>query len=558
MVRTRLNRLDPVPSPTQRTSVRCRACLLTILAIQIAIRLTIIWHAGPLTDQGLYGDDSYISHKVAANIAEGKGITQAGEPTNGFQPLYVFLLVPFHGFLDIEQATIASAVLNSIFSVLGSYLVFLILGDLLSARVGLIGAALWVVSEYLTRASLNGLETALANAMMLAVVYAHLRSVRVSCRLSNARAALLGAIMGLALLARFDLGLLLLPLGLDQIRVRATRREFGALASVIVAGGLMIAPWFVWSYVVCGSLTPVSGRASRTISQLYGDPTGPQREPEYFPLGEVPASFYLDNVDEAFRRVVVDSPINIPVRAVTRGSVWACLLWMVGWLAAGWLAGRRCRDGRSLPHDFGILLHRLWYLWVFGVLLAAAYCFYFFAQWHFWRYLTPIVIAMILPTAVCVDRVWARMLDGGWPRRVIPAGVVLAFCVVGGWEHARFFARPEQGIAYRIYQDTVELRSFVTPQMRIGSFESGTLDYFLDVDVINLDGKTNALAHREMVAGRMDRLLDTLGLDYVISSPPLVRDLLMRRGRWDSGRPEVVARLTHNVILKVDRNATRR
>jgi hypothetical protein len=129
---------------------------------------------------------------------------------------------------------------------------------------------------------------------------------------------------------------------------------------------------------------------------------------------------------------------------------------------------------------------------------------------------------------------------------------------VGIRDHARFFAPPAEGIAYRIYHDTVELRSFITPEMRIGSFESGTLDYFLDVDVFNLDGKTNAAAYSGLLNGRMDRLVDDLRLDYVVSSPPLVRDLLLRRGRWPPGRLREVDRLRHNVILKVDRSGSGR
>ena len=532
--------------------------LLIILAAQIAIRLAIIWHTGPFTDQGLYGDDSYISLKLAANIAAGDGITQAGTPTNGFQPLFVFLLVPFYWFLDIYQVTVASALMNSLFSVGGSLLVFLILKDLLSVRAGLIGMALWALSEYLTRVCLSGLETSLANSMMLAVIYGHIRSVRTLIPMSRVRGAGLGVVMGLALLARFDLGLLLLPLGIDQLRVRTRRREWTALASLTAAAAVVVMPWFLWSHVVCGSLMPVSGQAGRTISQLYGSAAGPQQNPDYFPPGQVPLSFYGDNVSAAVQRIISDSPINIPVRALDANGSWVCGLWMAAWLLAGWMLSRKCTEGRTLVGDLRVLLGRLWFLWAFVPMLMSAYCFYFFAQWHFWRYMTPVVVALILPTAVCVDHVWAWAGGGALARWAVLAPVAFAFLIAGTLDHLRFFAPPDEGIAYRIYHDAVELRSFVTPGMRIGSFESGTLDYFLDVDVFNLDGKTNTTAYRELVAGRMDRLVETLHLDYVVSSPPLIRDLLIRRGRWSPGRLRLVDKLSHNVILKVDRDASKR
>ena len=124
-----------------------------------------------------------------------------------------------------------------------------------------------------------------------------------------------------------------------------------------------------------------------------------------------------------------------------------------------------------------------------------------------------------------------------------------------GQTHAQLYREADPtGIARNIYRDAIELFDHIPPDSRVGSFESGTLDYFLTQDIYNLDGKTNARAHRALVEGRLDQLVEELELDYVVSSPPLIRDLLDRRGQWPTGRLQMVERpLGHNLIIKVNR-----
>jgi len=568
--------------------------LMVILGVEVAIRAVVIQHAGPMSDQGFYGDDSYMSHQFAADIAAGRGITQAGAPTNGFQPLFVFLLVPFYWFLDIYQATVASAVLNSALSVVGSLLLFLVTRELFGVVPGLIAAGLWVVSAHLTRVGLNGLETALANAMMLLAIWLHVRSTKTDARLGLAGGAGLGAVMGLTLLARLDLGLLLVPLALDQARIRIERRQYAGLATTIAAAALLVAPWFAWSRLACGSFVPVSGAATRTVAQLYGSPGGPTRHPEYFPLGKVPAVYYSSNLAHAGRQIVCEAPLSTPVRAVFGNHAGVACAWLAVVITVAVLADRRARmltpspaatrGGRdsegthpeaapltniesapatpgdcagerpnSLRTQLATMLRSLWFLWVFVVAIVAAYCVYYFAQWHYWRYLTPVTIALMIPSARLVHKV-GRWLSGQVPGGRVAAGLCIAGAVTAGAvEHAALFGSVDPtGIARNLYRDAKALDDMLPADARIGSFESGTLDYFLEREVVNLDGKTNARALQALVEGRMDRLVIDMSLDYVVSSPLLIRDLLDRRGQWPPGRLEIVGRLAHNLIVRVN------
>ncbi len=531
---------------------RHRPILLFLLGLEAAMRLAMIVHAGPMTDQGFYGDDSFMSHQFSATIAAGGGITQAGQPSNGFQPLFVFMLVPLYWFLNLQQATVASAVLTSVFSVAGSYLLFRLLRDLFNPRVGLIGLGLWAVSAHLTRVGLNGLETSLANMMMLLLVYLHLRSVRTANRFLATDAAVWGVVAGLAILARMDLGLLVALVGLDQIRVRLSRREYLPLALVVISGALVISPWFIWSRTACGSFVPVSGAATRTIAQLYGSPTGPTGHPAYFTLGEVPTDYYTSNLAHAGRELLILAPASAPAMTCAEGRADVASVWLALIIVVAVVGDRRRGQPGSIGRKLWLLLQRLWYVWAFVPLLVGAYCFYYFAQWHFWRYLTPVTIVMILPSAVLIDGIWGRFSQAGAGAKTLGIVCLAGAVLAGVAGHRRLFATPDPtGIAYRLYHDAIYVRDHLASRDRIGSFESGTLDYFLDRDVFNLDGKTNARAYRALVEGRMDRLVDELDLDYVVSSPPLIRDLLDRRGRWQPGRLRLVGHLSHVEIIAV-------
>jgi hypothetical protein len=526
-----------------------RNILISILCVEAIVRVAIVASVGPMTDNGLYGDDSYMSHQFARNMAEGRGITQAGVPNNGFQPLFVFLLVPFYWFLDVYQATVASALLTSACSVMGSFLLFRVIRRVANVRAALIGAGMWAVSAHLTRVGLNGLETALANMFMLLTIDLHLASAARRDDFSARRGALLGCVMGLAMLARIDLGLLLLPLGIDQIRLRVRHRQCAPLAIVMIVGAVTIAPWFLWSKAACGSWTPVSGAATRTIAQLYGSPTGPARDPVYFPLGEVPWRYYESNLAKAGRELACLAPIALLVRPWYGESTlvcagWLALLAMLAWLSLRW----------KLPEDvakFGSMFVLLWPVWIFPVLLIGVYCCYFFAQWHYWRYFTPVTIVLMIPFAMIVERLLVLVYPRFGKGPVV--AVLLLTVAVGLYEHRTLFQSADPtGIAARLYLDAMDLDKQFPADVRLASFESGTLDYFMQRDIINLDGKTNINAHQAMVDGNMHQLIEDLQVDYVVSSPPLVRDLMLQRGRWRPGQVQNVARLRHNWVFRIE------
>lgn len=536
------------------SSRRTRWIAALVLSGALVVRIALVCQPETPVEQGLYVDDAFIAHKIAQNIADGKGITQGGRPTNGFQPLYVFLLVPMQAFLDLHAATRASGVMNAVLSVLSAGLVFRVLSGHFGGRVGLIGLILCALSTPLARVSQNGLETTLAMTMALLVLDLHVRSRRDGVASRPDSGVVLGGVLGLAVLARVDLLLLAVPVVVEQVWSRMRRGRAGSAAAMLVAAVLVAGPWFLWSRVACGRLMPISGPATRTIAQLYADPDGPTGDAAYFPLGEAPLSFYQAHLASAIQHIAGESPLSLPVRYLGKAPPWACLIWIGAWVIVAYLLHRGLRCGDPRHGRLRRLLVDARPACIFCGLLVVGYACWCFGNWWMWRYMAPAAMLLVLPSALWVDAVLDAMAQRSRTvsaaLSVVLAATYLAASIRG---HAALFLTPPMNNEPRMYLDALDLRDRLEPEARIGTFESGILDYFLQREVINLDGKTNEAAHRALVEGRMHELLDELKIDYVVSSPPLVRDLLVRRGNWQEGALSVVGRLRHNVILRVIR-----
>ena len=69
-----------------------------LLLIVLVFHTSVAWQDfGTLASNGYLYDDSFYAFNIARNIAEGNGASfDSIHPTTGFQPLYVFLLVPVY------------------------------------------------------------------------------------------------------------------------------------------------------------------------------------------------------------------------------------------------------------------------------------------------------------------------------------------------------------------------------------------------------------------------------------------------------------------------------
>ena len=115
------------------------------LVAAAALHLSVAWQDFPsLAKNGFLYDDSFYAFQIARNIAQGLGPTFDGVTlTNGFQPLYVFLLVPLFWLAggDPVLPIHAGLTLLALFTVATAWLLFRIarryVGDGVAAFVAL-------------------------------------------------------------------------------------------------------------------------------------------------------------------------------------------------------------------------------------------------------------------------------------------------------------------------------------------------------------------------------------------------------------------------------------
>lgn len=247
-------------------------------------------------------DDSFYYLQVARHVAGGLGSTFDGvEPTNGYHPLWMWLLVPVQAVTrGAPEVSLRAALLLS--GLLGFFSLWM-LQRLLLARVGTwasVTGLLLFAWPRIFGLTTNLLESGLVLLLLLAVVWVLYlggeapwlrgrggtmpRVPERSDTLPRTRAwvpvVLFGALFGTACLARLDTVFLPAAFGLIGLHA-AWRRRFpwddeaapvrsrvGSLAAtveVLAVAVAMVVPYLAWNLAQFGHLQPVSGFVKSTF-----------------------------------------------------------------------------------------------------------------------------------------------------------------------------------------------------------------------------------------------------------------------------------------------------
>jgi hypothetical protein len=469
--------------------------LAAVVLLALVLRVWIGSRAPAELDHLTLIDDSYLALHLARSIAEGLGPMYGMAPTNGFQPAFVFAVVPAFWLWPHDpdaplRAALALAALFDLGTLIALY--HLVRARASTAIAPLAAALVWAVNPYVLRTSLNGLETSIA-CFMLALLLARLDQAARERTISTVGAVRLGALLGLGALARIDL-LLMAPiaalvLARGALRSAASWRSIARAAAAATAALLVVtAPWWIYSWAWTGTLAPISGRAVR-----YMELAGVGHQPTW-------SGFYAPMLDAA-------------ARAALRWNGWlivATLMVVTIALIRDHRAGGRAAWRRVCaiagPAGPGF---------AFAAVLFLAYAFVIFGHWHFPRYLFPLALPITWTFARAVDALAApRASTAPGAQRTSPAlGAVLVIVTAAVLTFqppfARLFAPVSGQWGYRAIGEWA--RGHFPAGTRIGASQSGALGYFADsLQVINLDGVVNRDIYEAMRAGR--------ALDYVRAS----------------------------------------
>lgn len=496
------------------TGFGTRALVIFLLALGVRLGFAL----APLSqiDAAFVPDDTYYVLAIARSLAAGDGpSTGHGVLTNGFQPLFAWLLVPlFQLGVGAEGGLRGAVILGALFDALCAAGLFSLARRSVipcqTSRVvrgpELVGVG-WALSPVALGQALNGLETSLALATVLAACLALDRIDQISE--TDRRPILAGFLLGLALLARIDAALLcvLVAVWLGSLR------RWRALARIGVASAAVVTPWWVYEWVQFGTLVPSSGPAVRAAA---------------ISLEPVPGMTWTWAALTA-----VNPWLDLPsLRGfiIGRTSLYAVVLALAGGLliAGLTLAWRRFSPGGRLFLAFGGTLVFFYLSWVPAV-------------WFFQRYLLTTTAGTLL---VALSH-WDCWHSCG-PRRARIARVVAGILValqVGQLTLWAARGKPAD-------RDHNGIKGYAAParailgelggaggEVVLGAFQSGALGYFAaapergGIRVLNLDGVVDARALAALESGTLLAHLEEQRATHLADWEYLVRRIWARQRR---------------------------
>jgi len=508
--------------------------VVCILFLILAFHISVAWKdVATLSRNGFLYDDSFYAFKIAENIAAGRGITFDGvHSTTGFQPLYVFLLVP--AFLvcgdNLVMPIYIALSLLAVFTCLTAYLIYRISKRYVSWVASIIAAVGWAFSPIVAKQSANGLETALASFMIAVCILYYLEKLRSVENPSRSRFMVLGILLGLAILARIDGILLLLVMLLDYLvllrRRRVSSKPVAHVFLLLLGALILYSPWLIFNLTENGSPLQDSGAATRFLSLAYAS---------YFGVGMdnlasrgPDVSFIWAHVNHSISTMKVIPPVHVLFRATERldtvlgshgilhttGNVIGFLLLMgVGLAVMRW--GRDARRASRRELDFLLLFS--------GVLLAS-YTMYIFGMFFFLRYFYPVYLIACIYSAFFLQDIldWCsrRSCSIRWGVISMAAAYTILFSY---FSYSQTFRShpiyPYYDIARWVDANTRE-------DERIGVFQCGTIGYFSHRQIINLDGKVNREALVAMKNGCLERYLQEERIDIVLDHSRILEIIL--------------------------------
>ena len=443
---------------------------LTVL-LSVCVLSAVSWSDQTLTAHGTIIDDGFYALTVSRNIALGRGITADGSAlTNGFQPLWVFLLVPAFLVAQGDRLFALRIVLgvSSLLMIATAFLLGLIAREVFiepaKRKLAFWLAAFLCLSNYIVWSTyLNGLETGLQILLLCAVI----RCLQTGDLNNTRQLGLAGALLGALVLARIDavflVGVVCVYLLSYPFQHSLVDR---AMRSAVVAGGALLisSPWWLYNVSYFGSLMPSSGRAQQGWA------------------------FSATRLDWALRAFLTSLVPVAPIPAVAqfRGVQLVRLLLLGGTLLYVGLpfAKRRGRWQELSP----LMQRTLTIILLVGVawlLLFGWYTLSSFAVWQYQRYFAPTTIIFIV-TAALLFTEFAELVSRG-PQVLGAIAVALSLTV----PLRTVFAYEVPGHGQSNFVEQLNLvQQWVPDSAYVAAGQSGTLGFFRD-NVINLDGKVN-------------------------------------------------------------------
>ena len=436
--------------------------------------------------RGVNADDAFYYFEIASNLAEGKFSTFDGgiTRTNGYHPLWLFLITPFYWAFDKEAALFAIKAFE-VMLVAGGVALVAVAARLAHMPWYLMFAALPML--YQQPGLIQGMEAAAALFMLCLFILAACLFARSPARWKWPLAAVAFALpwVRLEYIAISVAATAALWFVEWSRRERApgapsgerARSALSVKAAVpLLAAGASILVYFAYNRLVFGGIVPVSGATKAAWSQRQWESEG--------------GYSLTQNLLDASHIGVFDLELRVAL------EVCAYLL-LVWWFAR---RSRNREDWLLLAFLAGVSGLAVGHLAKFGQTVLTVHPFY---QGDFPWYFVPayLMMALIIPARCYVAIHFIRRFIGPKSHRaanalslgVVVAGAVFLFAKADfaapfrGVEASSSSTRPDTyGTA--VYGGTQLMNRALPEDSVVGSWDAGIIGHLSRFPVVNLDG----------------------------------------------------------------------
>jgi hypothetical protein len=251
-----------------RSQLICRA-IAYLAALLVAAPLVYHVSRGSLAYLGLFEDDYFFYAIIADNLATlGRLTYDHSTLTNGFHPLWLVVLFVVRlvagGMNGVFYVILAALFVGSM---VATYELSRAFARALGASASLAPAAALAYAVPADILSCSGMETAVGIPFFLWLLVEVAKTESVTPR----RAARLGLIASLAVLARIDIGLFVVLLAAAWLAFARPRLSTALRAALAFSGaGFMVGVYLILNVVVFGSPFPISGLAKQLVVKKVG------------------------------------------------------------------------------------------------------------------------------------------------------------------------------------------------------------------------------------------------------------------------------------------------
>jgi hypothetical protein len=453
--------------------VRTGKMILYSLAALACASLAIFFLAAPMERVlTLIPDDASYYFEIADNISSGEGFTfDRIVETNGYQPLWLYVLVPLYRLFRASPGTMVRivALVQILISGAAGLLLYRLLRSTSSPLAAFTGGIFFIA--FVLASVVNGMESALLVLLLLLLVDGAVRN-GFPDRCGGGESFRLGLLLGLVVLARLDSAFICISVALlllaGALRRGAGRRRLTALTLMALGASAVIVPYLSYNAVRFGSPMPISGMLKSSF----------------------------------------------PAAAIDRNSIFApgpigLLGLFLGTLHLGlFLFRRRAKSGGELDGALAALSLAALLHYAHTVLFMRWAVF----SWHFVGY--RVVASLALP----------RLVDGFSPRlprsvRLAGTSLCIAAILMAGIERyvRRYSITPRDSWTTASFEAALWARENTPADAVFAMKDAGHFGYFSERRVVSLDGIVGDLAFQDVLrSGRLRAWLGQMEVSYIV------------------------------------------